>query len=325
MTVLLLVLLGISGWSCENEEKITPEGVGPWLTPIAFPQGNDAWDKVFEGIYAEHGVKIIYKDFSDKDWSHTWTNQAGAEITGERFETPEELTAVANYMKKYLFDVLDPATTRGVFRRYIFLVKDMKVANQSYSLSIGTDNWAFSPPVGDGVTSSYPEYVYKPKIKIFSEILITAFKNGNITLPETFYEGLDYEKATLSYNRARTDNKWEDLWCRRGFLPTLTGDGWPSFPDAFPTSMVTLTSFPGQPEVEFSNFVRHVLAIRGLDRYFANGCRFEQSPKLLNRINIITNHLKTAHGIDLLAYQTVAYEGYTGNEWDGSLYTPVIP
>jgi hypothetical protein len=315
----------MSGWSCENEEKITPEGVGPWLTPIAFPQGSDAWDKIFEDIYKEHGVKIIYKDFSDKDWSHTWINQAGAEITGERFETPEELTDVANYMKKYLFDVLDPATTRGVFRRYIFLVKDMKVANLSYSLSIGTDNWAFSPPVGQTNTNSYPDYVYKPKIRVFSEILITAFKNGNITLPETFYEGIDYDKTTIGYSSARTNNRWEDLWCRRGFLTTLTGDGWPTFPDAYPTMMVTITGFPGQPEDEFSRFVRHVLAIRGIDRYFANGGRFELSPKLSNRINIVINHLESAHGIDLLAYQAVAYDGYTGNEWDDSLYAPAIP
>ncbi|MDR1415754.1 MAG: hypothetical protein LBI96_08090 [Odoribacteraceae bacterium] len=322
--LLCVVLLGL--WSCEKEEKITPEGPGSLLTNFDFPQGNDPWDAIFQEIYDTHNVKIIYKDFTDENWSHVWTPyQLGAPVTGDRFETAEELTEVANYMKKYLFDFLDPSATRGVFRRYIYLIKDMKVADLPTKMVTGIDCWMFSPPVGVNVTSSYTNYVYAPKIKIFSDILATAFKNGNISLPASFYEGIDYTTETVWYTFAYTNNNWANLWCRRGFLGSLLESGRPDFPDLFRDRNVPIAEMRERPDEEFVRFVGYALALRDIDRYFANGCRFEQSPKLQTRLHIVIDHLKSAYGIDLLAYQAIAYEGYTGTEWEGTDYQPAIP
>ncbi|MDR2414326.1 MAG: hypothetical protein LBD64_05005 [Odoribacteraceae bacterium] len=319
----LPLLVGTIAWNCTSEPAIIPEGPGDLLSSIPFPQGDDPWDKVFKQIHEQHDVKIFYKDFSDKDWNRTWTNATGAPLSGERFETPEELNEVAAYVKKYIFDFIDPNLLRGVFRPHVYLIKNMKLGELPYSLVIGMNSWVFSPPTG-GATD-YSTGVYASKIQVLSEILYQAVINEMITLPDAFREGVDYQTATVGYSRAATDNNWNNLWCRRGFLSDVTDVGLPFFPDQYATMNVTIQNLQAHPEDEFLAFVHYILILRDRDRYFASGCRFENSPLLQRRFNILEEHLKTVYGIDLAAYQTMAYEGYSGSEWDSDRCVPRIP
>ncbi|MDR0543960.1 MAG: hypothetical protein LBG30_01230 [Odoribacteraceae bacterium] len=320
----LLVALAIAAaCSCAREAAIVPEGPDALLNAIPFPQGNDPWDEVFQQIDQQHGVKIYYKNFTDADWSRSWTNAAGAPLAGERFETPEELAAAAAYVKQYIFDFLDPTLLRGVFRPRVYLVKNMHLANIPQALSIGMDCWIFSPPLTNA--TDYSTGVYASKLAILSAILHRAYAGGNIALPPAFFEGVDYATPTDGYSRAASNNNWPNLWSRRGFLSDLGDAGLPFFPDYYPTLNVSPADFQAHPDLEFRAFVNYILILRDRDRYFADGARFEQCTLLRRRFQILEEHLKTAYGIDLLAYQSMAFDGYSGAEWDDARCVPVIP
>lgn len=312
-SVICLLLAGLFAGSCSDEKDIVVEGPGNLLGNIEFPQGEDAWDQVFVDIYEEYGVRILYKGFTDLDWSKSWTGLSSTEVSGERFETEEELTEAAEYMKKYVFDLLDPELSRGVFRPYIYLIKNMVVGTSTPRLVVGMDSWAFSPPIGEADTESYRFFVWEPKIKVFADILVEAYNNERITLPDAFYDGVDYETAIFSYNLAKSNNDWANLWTTRGFFYAVAPrDGFPIFPRDVPNNRPELSSLKDKSVTEFEDFLKNILVIREIDLYFEDGCHFEQSPLLLNRVHVFKEHLKEVYGIDLESVQRLMYEGFTG-------------
>ncbi|MDR2130589.1 MAG: hypothetical protein LBP56_05405 [Odoribacteraceae bacterium] len=324
--ILYLLLFCLPAWGCADEDPIVPEGPGALLSTIPFPQGDDPWDTIFEEIYREYGVKILYKDFTDKEWSRSWVASVSSSLTGGRFETPAELNAAAAFMKHYIFDFFDPDMLTGVFRPYIYLVKDMKFAGVPYTLLVGMDNWTFSPVAGTTDPADYTGYVYGPKLHVLTEILTRAFVNGRITLPAAFYEGVDYKTPITSYRKASTDNEMSNISCRRGFLDDVTTEGLPFFPDYYSArANPVISEMSSNPDKEFASFVHYILILRDRDRYFADGCRFEHSPLLKRRMDIVEEHLKRVHGVDLIAYQEMAYEGYTGSIWETDRCTPRLP
>lgn len=313
---LLLFAVTLLVWCCNKEDDIVATEQGSMLDKYEFPQGNDTWDQIFESIYKSHGVQIIYKEFSTGDWGQTWLETKDTTLKGERFETAEELTAVAEYMKKFIFDPLKPEMTQGIFRPYIYLIKNMEQGGKSVSLKVGMDNWAFCPMVGDVDTEDYASYVYNAKIVIFTSILKQAFERGKISLPESFYELADYTTETRSYYMANYYNDWENLWSRRGFYTYCTIDGVPYFPRMGSTTHnVSISTMQEKSPTEFEYFVKNILTTKDLlSVYFEDGNHYEKCPLLLQRTQIFVDHMKDEYGIDLLGYQTSCREGYTGSE-----------
>ena len=70
-----ILLFCLTFSSCYNEDIINPTP-----DPLAlaggfeFPQGNNSWDNDVMKIYQDFGVKIIYKDITEKDLNKNWTN-----------------------------------------------------------------------------------------------------------------------------------------------------------------------------------------------------------------------------------------------------------
>ena len=61
MRYLLLLVIGLSLFlsGCYDEDKAEPSGD---YSPVRFefPQGNESWDKLFEQIYDNFGICVIY-------------------------------------------------------------------------------------------------------------------------------------------------------------------------------------------------------------------------------------------------------------------------
>lgn len=70
-----ILLFCLTFTSCYEDDSIIPTP-----DPLAqaggfeFPQGDNSWDNDAMKIYQDFGVKIIYKDITEKDLNKNWTN-----------------------------------------------------------------------------------------------------------------------------------------------------------------------------------------------------------------------------------------------------------
>ena len=69
-----ILLFCLTFTSCYEDDSIIPTP-----DPLAqaggfeFPQGDNSWDNDAMKIYQDFGVKIIYKDITEKDLNKNWT------------------------------------------------------------------------------------------------------------------------------------------------------------------------------------------------------------------------------------------------------------
>lgn len=57
--------------SCYDEDPIIASDSGN-AGRFEFPQGDNSWDDDIIDVYNEFGVRLIYKDILDQDFSKSW-------------------------------------------------------------------------------------------------------------------------------------------------------------------------------------------------------------------------------------------------------------
>ena len=119
-----ILLFCLTFTSCYEDDSIIPTP-----DPLAqaggfeFPQGDNSWDNDAMKIYQDFGVKIIYKDITEKDLNKNWT---GGGIGGSTrvFENclNEEMAAFyITFMKNHIFPYLNREVTDRVFPMYWYV------------------------------------------------------------------------------------------------------------------------------------------------------------------------------------------------------------
>ena len=216
-----ILLFCLTFSSCYNEDIINPTP-----DPLAlaggfeFPQGNNSWDNDVMKIYQDFGVKIIYKDITEKDLNKNWTN-GGVGSSSRVFENclNDEMGAFyITFMKNHIFPYLNREVTDRVFPMYWYMVYNYSVFTSivpgvlEYYVALSeheesqTDCWV-TCFWGDAAHSTYDDPIsgWKTPIagnkdsftvrrfKIIDEVINTAIANGNIIIPEDEFDaGFDH-------------------------------------------------------------------------------------------------------------------------------------
>lgn len=234
---MILALAAVMLAACHREKELTPTPVSV-ADKFPFPQEGTPADAqaVLDEIYELYGVKVIYKDFTEKDLNRSWLSpSSGAESTYTWDELEgDKLRAAAETLRDKVFGLL-PAEI-------------VKVAAKSCPYLYLTDNllWDVQTMGGGGVVQytipTYPQRALDGmavnlqmdanpddyKYKVFYPALIAgeffnqAFNLGAITLSKEFYSMLGPIRAGLyDYNLAARENDPERYWARQGHIPRV--------------------------------------------------------------------------------------------------------
>lgn len=328
-SAILLAALMFTG--CDDEKKLAPTDMGNF-DRFTFPQGTNSYDLIFKQIFDDHNIMCLYKDFTSFDLARTWTG-TNVNVSTMEFDyfTDAELTDLAVWLKTYYFDFLGPDVTKGLFKRYMFLTKDYKNGGFRYYVNTaGLDFWTLSPE-----TASFASGTPAPKdssmvwgtVDILAKMIEGAVETGAITMPSSFYTGVDFTTETTSRSTGLTSapgtDGYKNYVARRGFLISLVVDGglndtafqWygaagRNISATGDGNVYTLENIKNEPYREVGQFVRYPIWDRKYWGRFNTGGYFEDCPLLYDRTNILLNHLLTEYGIDIAAFKTLAWSKY---------------
>lgn len=232
--------------SCYEEESIIPTHPGN-TGRFEFPQGNNSWDDEIVKIYEEFGVRFIYKDIIDKDFTKSWTGGGGglyATFYGTGCINNEMVQFYVQFMKEHIFQYINPQITEKVFPMYWYLTYDfysvlsfmpVPTAQLNHSAATFLDAWltcfwgeehvnpgnisnpatAWKSPVS-GIKDSYTRRRYD----ILSCILSEAIDRGNIAIPEEFDTGFDHGTRLVTSNTDE-DRANPNHYLNRGYPGTI--------------------------------------------------------------------------------------------------------
>lgn len=204
-----LTIACISLAGCSDEETFSSSEMES-ISRFEFPEGDKDCDKILEDIFEEHGVRVIYKGWTEKDWSKSWLGEpASHEYVGEHFVN-EELDSVVNRMNKEFFSYLNPEISKAILKPYIYLVKDYGYWFQFhpsiparfnpvvYPSVAGMDNRLISPNMNIVMGTETPLKIKQFRCNILYHLYIAdAINRGVIVQPANIYDGLDMTTAVI--------------------------------------------------------------------------------------------------------------------------------
>lgn len=248
-----ILLFCLTFSSCYDEDIIEPTP-----DPLAlaggfeFPQGDSPWDNDAMEIYKNFGVKLIYKNITEKDLNKNWTN-GGLGNSSKIFENclNDEMGAFyITFMKNHVFPYLNREVTDRVFPMYWYFVYNYS----SYSSMVPgmlefyvalldhdenqTDCWITcfwgdvahcSNIVYGTMIPNEPLTEWKSPIagnkdsytirrfKVIDEVIRTAITRGNIIIPEEEFDaGFDHSTplVTTEYSESKADANY---YLKRGY------------------------------------------------------------------------------------------------------------
>lgn len=224
--------------SCSDEDKLTPSDIDN-MSRFDFPEGDSEADRIFADIDETYGVKIIYKSWTEKDWTKKWTNPGGGAISyngfGRYFVSGEvdSTLVVAEFMRDHIFAHLGYKILKG-HKPYIYLVNsfgttmDLGVISfrgyQLYS-DEGLDFVIYSPyaTYNPSYTAQGFHQLFTPnneaekyKVRsrmIYKKIILNAINKGTLVEPDGFSSGLDYTTKLDVKDPSKSD-----YFLNRGFI-----------------------------------------------------------------------------------------------------------
>lgn len=321
---LIVSLLALSGLfvACDDEKALTPSEIGSMTDKFEFPQGNSSIDQQLVDVYEKFGVKLIYRDFTTKDWLSTWTPPTGS-IEDFLWEplSGNDLQAAVDMLDHKVFSFIPAEIARKTLQSspYIFILNNFRqefvfpngtvYSYLSYRNMGSMDSRIVSYHSMFNEPDNYRFGVYAP-IFILYNFIESAIDNGIITMPDQFYSGIDYTTALVSRSVAGDKPEaasYNNYWARRGFTPHINSVS------GLITIGSTQKSFDikdwAKPLIEIKNFFRYTMSDPNLDAHFEPGGIFEDCPKLRERFDIFINHMKTEYAIDVRAINRKAFEG----------------
>lgn len=216
-SLLIVLAIGLFVSSCYHEDPLIPSTSSGQAARFEFPQGNGPNDVKLKEIYDKFGVRVIYKDFTNRYFGMTWTSPADGIYGYDIGE--EEYNSIADFMADYFFAPLTPEITKGVLPPYFYVAdsvytltatsKQVTTTTHKYD---GRDFWLLSwngaqPYTINSTTgvvtmgkmtlkptSSNFNYFYRRGVML-KEVFRGAIFRGNIEVPVDFSTGFDYVTA----------------------------------------------------------------------------------------------------------------------------------
>ena len=223
---LLLLITGLSLFlgGCYDEDKAVPSGD---YSPVRFefPQGNESWDKLFEQMYDDFGICVIYKDFTPGDLNKNWTISAGGDWTGH--PVPDDhMPKYEDLLKNYLIPFLGKKEiVEACSPLYLYLAEDLGGGMASYGMDLGVnlkglDFWAIG--LVDTIKIIFPyegvEDFRKGLVSfVYNQIVENAVVKGLVPEPNDFQSGIDYKTEV-----EKSDVEDPNYYATRGFVGLIT-------------------------------------------------------------------------------------------------------
>ncbi|MDR1883994.1 MAG: hypothetical protein LBR26_14610 [Prevotella sp.] len=323
----LLAVLALSG--CEKE-TITPTRVESAASKFDFPQGTSPSDDVIKDIYEKYGVKLIYKDFTQKDMDRAWKSPEGESFISTRcdwkyLDVDTQLDPAISILQEKVFGLLPENVVRAALRScpYIYVADDIHyITGSRVKMSVypvkALDSWTVSLGLDYQQPDNYSTRVVYPA-QIMLEMFVYAYVEGAITMPSGFFDGLDtYGMTITSRNEAKAAGEgtldYQNYWARRGFLPFISPESGRIFTGpSSPSCSINVTPMHllGTAAREIPQFFLFLCLDTHWKEYFEPGNIFEDCPKLQARLDMFNNRMKDVYGIDFDVIREKLYENST--------------
>lgn len=285
--IFFLCMAAVLTAGCYSEDDIVPTDDSQSVDRFTFPQGDNSWDNDIVDIYNTFGVEMIYKGFTNTDINRSWTSYSGT-FTASELASDSEVEYTVNVLKNHIFAYLTPEITKGVFKPYIYLTRNLR-RGESGSFSnrklSGLDSWAVCLFWDGRNTPTTKSELFQFRGAFLYDVLNDALSNGNIAIPDEYNEGFDYTTAINSYDRT-SDN----YYLKRGFVSASILWGY-----FYPVSSIRSITAA-------SNFFQYI----HLGMYYSDeeiDSRYPRStyPFLRSKLDYVVNYMKTQYNIDLKA------------------------
>ncbi len=249
------LLLMTAAASCNKEAPLSPSPMRDDLL-FEFPQDNKAVDRQIQTIQEEYGPYIIYKDIDENLLNRAWINlYPSMRLTADPV-APEQAQFYVDFLQKNIFDFVTKEDMKKFFPKYFFLVNNLHRVDGGVdkphilALTDGVDFWAFSLKTNSsGVVQSFD--AKKARIMFMYALIKTAFDQGAIEVPASFYQGIDYKNPV--YNAVYSDgtvHEWH--YQLRGFVKYVQ----PTFEYESPATDISVIGMAGE---DFLMYVRKIL------------------------------------------------------------------
>lgn len=227
--------------SCYNEDTIV-SATGGESGRFDFPQGDNSWDKDILDIYEQFGIRFIYKDIIEKDFTKSWLAGATSNKSFHGGGTiSDDMTRFyVIFMKNHVLQYLNPQVTEKIFPMYWYLAFNfysITVYTATYSAynqykshaDLGMmDCWItcfwgqnvptnkeplaawLSPKAGDKASFT------RRRMIILNDVLVAAINRGNIVMPAEFESGFDFTTRLVT-GETVANRADPNYYMRRGF------------------------------------------------------------------------------------------------------------
>lgn len=296
---ILFAVILFSG--CVQEEKIVPTEITS-MSRFDFPEGTNSYDLIFDQLHNEYDTRIIYKQWSNKDWEKSWI--AGVvssqyKVYGEHYTGADSLQKIAEFYKK-AFSYLDKDIARKVFPQYIYIINNWRydwgpigIAYPQKNLE-GLDFWLLSFPASAYMGTDTERNIRGARCSVVNAYLELAVRKGIYVQPDGFTNGVDYN--TKIYNKIEYSAD-PNYYLTRGFC------------DIVNTAKFTATSPLGElgppaSTLGGSTIGSDFLAFLRIGMFYTEAEMNEHYAGytlLLSRYQLVKNYMKTKYNIDLNA------------------------
>lgn len=290
---LLVAIAAMTLASCYKEDPIIPSEHVDKLF-FDFPQGNASYDREIQQLQETYGTYIIYKDIPNSMLNRAWVNvYIGSYIDAD--PVPEKLIPwYVDFVKRGVFRYFDPEKFSQFFPKYFFLVSNMHMVLDGVSKPHmatkvdGVDFWALSFQTTESGSLYLPDE-HLARICFAYKLVENMLKAGQIVIPATFYEGVDYSEIVYDdvNNHDKLNSKFH--YQTRGFVKYVQ----PSFEYDSPLTNIQLAKASNE---DFLMYVRKILYSPTAEFMAENGAY----PLVMKRYGIVLD-IFAKLGIDLAA------------------------
>lgn len=307
--------------SCYEDDLIIPEEYGG-SGRFEFPQGDNSWDTDIAEIYNNYGVRLIYKDITDIDFTRNWIGTGGGIIGGNMTlhatgcANDEMIQFYVKFMKEHIFNFVSPQIKDKIFPMYWYL------AFNFHSLWVPAPGYAFYTPMNNQGDRKFMDFwitcfwgqnvnpgvdpvqawmspvsgnkaTYDVhRFTILRNIMTTAKERGNIVVSDEFRSGLDFQTNIIAGD-SEDNKKNPNFYLTRGFPGTVSVVG------GALSHQKAWDGKPQSPDNAFLGYLQVMMAFNAAQR--EEMFPAATYPLLKQKFDFVQNFMKQRYDVDLEA------------------------
>lgn len=304
--------------SCYEEDPITPTDSGN-TGRFEFPQGDNSWDDDIYDIYNKFGVRLIYKDITEKEFTKSWTSGSGGmgiALHGTGSYSNEMTQFYVTFMKDHIFQYLNPQITEKVFPMYWYLTFDFYGAyswmptlwnplkshsdlgfldawltcfwGQHVNFMVFDDTGNLNPlEQWQSPISGNKESYSIRRFLIINDVIEGAIERGNIVMPEEFDTGFDHTTKLVT-NDFPEDKLDPNYYIARGYPGNInTSSAKYSKP---------VGTYPSSAEKTFLGYVQILMRLNAEER--ESTFSLSNYPFAKEKFDFVRKYMRDKYNID---------------------------